>query len=1527
MKCKWFKKGLSALLSMAMCFSTMLSTSMPVFAATEVDAYMVDYPRSGDANYSATSWSHGAAQLMSGWSQTAYRYTTVHCIGSFEGQVAYCIEPGVPQQTGDHLTGQDESYWENYPASNNVTISPDTVKLLLGRIMQYGYQGNVSTSWRSQDPEGADKLSHAVATQLLVWETIVGERDASFNKVDPANYGAAPVLGYIREDHPLRSQIMAHYDSIVASVQNHTKVPSFCSRSLGSASSYEMKYDGNGYSVTLTDTNGVLSNYSFSSSEPGVRFSQNGNQLTITADEPVTGTIQVSASKAGGTRAGLVTWTDGNKGLGGIQDVITYGETVSDPINAYLLLEMEAVGTMHLVKTSEDGVVSGIPFTITGNGITKNVVTGDDGTIDISDLIAGTYTVTEQSSDQYEPQESQEVTIVGGQTSTVTFNNTLKRGSLEVVKSSEDNFVEGVTFHLYGTSLSGLEVDEYAVTDENGVARFEDVLISGENQYTIEEVDTAIRYVIPDAQNVSIQWDQVAERSFYNVLKKFTVTVTKTDSETGEPQGDASLAGAKYGIYKGGELIDVYYTDENGQFTTKEYICDTDWTIQEIEPSEGYLLDTTVHPVGADPGLYVVEHNTTSNDVTEEIIKGNIRLIKHIDAEDEDVETVPEEPESSMESETAEPALEEKELPAETPSAEESIEGTESSSVENEQAEVVSNSSEETVPQDPENTLSSAADVEAGTETPDTDTSQTETESEGSSASEPVDPGDIEASGGEGVIEQPEEGAVFEIYLASAGSYDAAKESERDLLVTDSDGIAISKDLPYGLYRVHQTEGMEGQAFVPDFTVYISTHGQTYSYILNNQTINSFIRIEKHDAETGKIIPAAGVGFQIRDLSTGELISQTIYYPTPVTINTFYTDDSGTLMLPNELPWGSYELIEVESCYGYVLDSEPVPFTVDGSSDVVTVTKNNMPQKGIIHINKTGEIFASVANEDELYQPVYEVAGLEGATYTITAKEDIVTPDGTVRYTAGEVVDTITTGPDGIASSKELYLGQYLVTEIEAPDGMTLNKEPQTVELVYAGQEVELTETSAGFYNERQHVSISLEKFMEADELFGIGNNGEAANVTFGLYAAETLTAADGSEIPADGLIEIVAVNADGTATCQSDLPLGSYYLQEIATDSHYLLTDEKFPVNFEYAGQDVPVVEISANNGEAIINELKYGSVSGIKTDENGEALEGALIGLFAPGTEEFIEDTALMTAVSAADGSFRFDNVPVGDWVLREIQQPEGFVLSEEQFPVTVSEDEQIVEITIQNEQIRGNITLTKYDADYPDNKLTGAVFEVYRDSNGNGTLDDGDELIGEMEETSEGVYWMEDLIYGGYFVKEKVAPEGFVLDENAYYVFVDTDGETYEVENEAGKGFLNEAMKGSLKIVKTTDDGKVEGFAFRVQGTNGYDMTFTTDENGEIFIDNLRIGEYVVTELENEASKGYKIADPVTVTLVADETLTVNVHNNKITVDVPKTGDDAPLMLWLALTVLGAVGVTGSAIFYVKKVRGTRKKKTNM
>lgn len=520
--------------------------------------------------------------------------------------------------------------------------------------------------------------------------------------------------------------------------------------------------------------------------------------------------------------------------------------------------------------------------------------------------------------------------------STVTFNNKLKRGSLEVIKSSEDDFVEGVTFHLFGTSLAGLPVDEYAITDASGVAKFENVLISGNEPYTVEEVDTAIRYVVPDDQTAPIQWKQVTKRNFENILKKFRVEVVKTDHVTGYAQGDASLAGAVYGLYQGDELIASYTTDANGSFISDYFICDSNWTLREISPSPGYLLDETIYPIPAEPGNFTVELNQIPMDVTEQVIMGRIRLIKHIDSELEDPESTPaaREQEAGMVMLAAVSVDDqpEEDVDGADVQTEETVSGNDAQTeTENTEPEV---SDEEA--QEPE---------ESGTE----ESAVPETEPETNPYEpDPVPMDEIEASGHEGIIEQPEKGAKFQIYLASAGSFESAREAERDELITDADGFAISKDLPYGRYVVHQTEGMEGQAFIPDFTVFIRSDEQTYSYILNNLTQSSFIRVEKHDAETGKIIPAAGVGFQVRDLSTGEIISQTVYYPTPVTIDTFFTNDEGWLMLPCELSYGQYELIEQETCFGYVLDSEPVPFTVDGTQDVVVVEKHNMPQKGMV---------------------------------------------------------------------------------------------------------------------------------------------------------------------------------------------------------------------------------------------------------------------------------------------------------------------------------------------------------------------------------------------------------------------------------------------------------------------------------------------------------------------------------------------------------------------------------------------------
>ena len=1375
-------------------------------AGEKTNVYMVDFPRDGDANYDGV-WGHNNLTLKNGWHTGSATHTNLKAIGSFSGNVGYCIEPGVYLSMGQSMTQYDENYFNNIQA--NGVISGDEIRQYIGRILQYGYRGTISTSWRSQNEAAANSIAHAYATQLLIWETIVGERDANFNH--KAASGCSNVKDVVNAAHPLRSKIFSYYDSMVASIQKHTVVPSFCNRSAGSAKTLELEWDGSKYTTTLTDANNVLSNYSFSASISGVSFSTNGNKLTVSMEKAPSDAFTITASKKNSVRRGVVVWSEGKHGTGSsVQDVVSYAQEVGDPVSGYVKMKV-SYGSCQIVKTSEDGKVDGINFTISGNGINQTVTTANGGKFQLDNLMPGVYTVTEQSIDKYVPQETHRVTVVAGQVATVNFNNVLKRGDLQVVKSSEDNLVEGVKFRLYGTSLAGIAVDQYAVTDANGVATFKDVLISGSEPYTVEEVDTEVRYVVPENQTAAIQWKSVTKRDFSNILKKFTVTVTKSDKEEGTAQGDATLAGAVYGIYKGETLVDKYVTDANGQFTTKEYICDTDWTVREITPSEGYLLDKTIHKVGADPKLYEVEHNLTANDVTEQVMKGNIAIIKHTDD-------------------------------------------------------------------------------------------------------------------GETKIETPEKGAEFEVYLKSSGNYDAAEEDERDTLVCDENGFAQSKDMPYGVYTVHQTKGWEGRELMSDFDVFISKDGQTYRYLINNANFESFIKVVKKDAETGKTIPYAGAGFQIYDPS-GNKVTMTFTYPTPTTIDTFYTDADGQLVTPEKLEYGKgYSLVEVQAPYGYVLDSTPVSFDVteenatqEGTIKLVKVEKPNMAQKGSISVEKTGEVFFGVnvsgeEGKDVIYQPVYKVKGLAGATYKITADEDVVTPDGTLRYHKGDVVDTITTDEEGTAKSKELYLGKYTVTETKAPEGMVINKDGHQVELTYAGQEVAVTETATSFYNERQKVKISLEKMLEQDETFGIGKNDELKNISFGLYAKEDIVSESGTVIPADGLIEIIGLAEDGTATVATDLPFGSYYIKEMATDEHYILNDEQYAFTFDYAGQDTETVEIKVNDGKPIENKLIYGSVSGKKVDENGEALAGAVIGIFKADETEFTAEHAFMTVKSGEDGSFAFKKVPYGNWIVKEIEAPEGFVLDGTAHAVTIDWNEQVIEAEITNEYIHGNIRLTKVDADYPDNKLTGATFEVYKDVNGDGKLDDKDELVGNLEETSVGIYEIQELLYGKYLVKETKAPEGFVLDEGVYSVSITEDEKTYDVENKAGVGFINQAMKGNLKIKKTSSDGKVEGFTFRITGVNGYDSTFTTDKNGEIFVDGLRIGEYTVSEVSDNVSAGYILPADKKITVQADSTVEIEMHNELR--DTPKTGDDSRTGLWMVLAGLSAAGIAATVIASKRK-----------
>lgn len=865
-------------------------------------------------------------------------------------------------------------------------------------------------------------------------------------------------------------------------MDNLNKKPSFNNTNIGTIVA--------GNSLTVTDTNKVLSDYpAFTKNGSGwsITHSKNSNSLTIKVDKSCTAS---SFKLANGEY-----YKDGTGDDDELLLYYPYGSEAYqkliysayyDPVSMAFSGSITSVGGMKLIKTSEDGVISGIKFHFTGpKDFSKTFTTDENGEIPLSGLAPGTYTITEESMDRYVPNQSKTITIASNQSTSVAFHNT---------------------------------------------------------------------------------------------LKKFRVNVTKQDYEKGHAQGDAKLGGAVYGLYKGDELVAQYTTDSNGSFTTDYFVCGTDWTVREISPSEGYLLNDSVYRVGADPRDYSIEYNTAPDmTVMEQVIKGKISIIKHTDD-------------------------------------------------------------------------------------------------------------------GETQIETPEKGAEFQIFLKSSGSFVNADKDERDTIICDQDGFASSKLLPYGVYTVHQTKGWDGREKITDFDVFINTDGKTYKFLINNKNFESYLKVVKLDKETGKRIPYEGAAFEIYD-SNNHRITMQYTYPQVTSIHTFYTNKEGYLITPEKLPYGDYTLKEVQAPYGYILDDTPIPFSIsqeNSSTDtgvtVVKVKARDVAQKGVINITKTGEIFSSVEENNGVYTPKYSVGNLKGAVFEIYAAEDITTLDGTVRYEQGTLVDTVTTDDDGVAKSKELYLGKYTVIEKTAPNGYVHNAAKYDAELTYAGQNVSVTSTDLSVYNDRQKISVSLKKEMDEDKTFNLGKNNEISFVQFGIYANEDIKASNGDIIPKDALITFANCDKDGNISFDCDLPVGfKWYAKEIATDAHYILSDTKYEFDTEYQGQDIKVIDIKVNNDKAIENNLIYGSVKGLKIDrETQETIKGATFGLFKSDTTEFAKDNAILTAVTDESGVFVFNNIPYGEYLIKELKPADGYLDNEDVFTVTIKDNEQVVELTAINDKV---------------------------------------------------------------------------------------------------------------------------------------------------------------------------------------------------------------------------------------------------
>ena len=1200
----------------------------------------------------------------------------------------------------------------------------------------------------------------------------------------------------------------------------------------------------------------------------------------------------------------------------------------ADTPNATITLEVVNIpvpGSVKIVKTSEDGVVDGVPFRIVGEGVDQTVETANGGVITVDGLRPGTFTITELVDDRYEPQNSQTVTVVSNQTATVTFDNVLKRGSVKVIKNSEDNMVAGIEFKLSGTSLSGHAVEQFATTDENGVAIFENVLISGHSPYVIEEINTGEQYIVPDAQETIVEWDAVSEVYFENILKRGTVKVTKTAD-------DGLTEGIKFHLYGtsfSGIPVDEYaVTNSEGIAVFEDVLMSSNLTLEEVNTPNRYVLPEK--QTVAVEWATVTEasfHNVTKK-WRADVFKVDYDLYYDTDmGGGVPVELVP--MALSLDSDAM---VEDYGYPYGVAQGDATLAGHTygvfdgdtlvDTYVTDENGYFLTdyypcgdnnwNIREISVAEDGGYLLSDEVywlDVDCGNYSVELNTEYLD-------VTEYVIIGKISiikhSDDGSTQIETPEVGAEFEVYLKSAGSYEDAKESERDYLICDENGFAETKWLPYGTYVVHQVSGKEGCELLPDFEVFISEEGRTYRFLANNSLFESHVKIVKTDAETGNTIPCANVGFQLYT-PEGELITMTYTYPQVTEVDTFYTNSDGYLITPEPLEYGKgYYLVEVSAPENYVLDPTPVYFDV--------VPDDTTDEDGV-----TGEVFATVTETDGVYQPVYKVQGLPGAVYDIIAAEDIYS-GGVLRYAKGTVVDTVTTLADKPVSSIELYLGKYTIVETKASYGTVLNTEPKDVELTYAGQEVEITEIAADMVNERQKAVVTLSKDMEQNDLFGIGGNGEISAVSFGLYVKETLTAADGTQIPAGALLEIATCAVDGSIVFTTDIPVGaSLYIKEYATDGHYKLSDTEYPVVYEYADQTVALVEIKVNNGEVIHNELKYGSIHGVKKDEDGNLRAGAVFGLFLSTTEEFTEENALMLATSGEDASFAFEQIPVGDFIVRELETGNpAFILNETLYPVSVTEDGQIIEIEVVNTFVRGSVAVNKVDKDNPETMLPGAGFEIYADVDENREFDPAiDTLVGAMTELETGAFRMDDLRYGGYFLHESTTPELYNGDDNYYYFRIETDGETVTVENVEGVGFVNAAKVGSIKIVKTSSDGKVEGFSFRVTGPNGYDEVFVTDANGEILIENLRIGDnYIISEVDDEAADGYILPEDKTAAVFEGAVTTVEMHNERepepVVPDNPKTGDTSNLALWFGLAGLSGAALIGLTFVSLKKRR---------
>ena len=1239
-----------------------------------------------------------------------------------DGEVAWCIEPGKLAHVGQN---------------NEYTIEEIGYTRELGYklayIAYYGYKVNPT-------------VDNYVLTQNLLWETIGTKAGNDF-------------YFYVSPQYPTRASQKAWQDAVMAKVNSVYTKPSF------GEGSYTIDV---GESITLTDTNNILSEYIVSASN-GLIVSKNGNQLTITATSSAaeSSKIQFTRNIASSAIGNLVAFK-----LGDSQAVSNV--RVSDPAQTSISITVNKYGSLNIAKRDDRGtLVPNTSFKISYNSNMSDPIgtytTGSDGTVTINELLPQTVYVQEVSVPDHLILDStiRSITIVPNETVYFSATNDWKQGKIQVVKKDAET---GEVVKKAGTQFDILNANNQVVatitTNSEGVA-LSDFLDYG--TYTVREKTAPDGYTVNVSETnpiAVIENNQTYTVDIFNDQVRGSITLKKEfdDTETGMV-GDAILEGVTYELH-----------------AHEDILAPADGSVLYAKDS---LIPNTTKQTDADGKITWTDLYLGSYDVHEVTSNGTVVV----------------------------------------------------------------------------NTVDVTADLEyADQNTPNVSVSVTHKDKPNE---QPYSLIKIGTDGSNGEVPALE-GAEFTAKLKSDVDrlgWDAAPTY--DVSTTDSKGYLESGLLPYGTYIVRETKTPDDHYSVPDFTVVItedSDEPQVWK-IFNDKEFEAVIALVKKDAETDKTVQLAGTTFKIRDLSTNEYVGYWEWNPLPHYVDSWTTDESGSVMTGDKLKPGEYQIEEITAPNGYVLNTEPVRFTVsmnvpyqtlpDGETPVITVILEDEPVKGQITVYKEGEMLTGVQqNADGSYSFVYEVMPQSDTEFQIVADADILDPsnDGTVLYEKDEVVETIMTSANGYVTSSDLPLGAYRVEEIKVQDGMVLNKEIKKVTLEYEDQTVEVVYGEASFLNERQKIELNISKADSATDE-------PLAGAKFGLYAAEDILDYQGDLLlEKDTLIETSVSDKDGKIIFDADFPLYKYYVKEIEAPIGYATTDEIFNIDGSYQGQDVAVIKAEKVFG----NDITQVEVSK-KDITTKDELPGATLAIYpADADGNPILGECFETWVSTTEPHIVKGLEINTYYVLRETVAPfdQGFVTSQDVlFYVEDTGEVQSVEMwddvtkvefsktDLSTGELIGGATLAVYPVDENGNILKGECFETWLT------------VAGET-------HTIYQLPVGNYALVEEVAPfdSGYITAEPVYFEVKDTsDIQQVVMEDDHTKVDFSKTdittgepvIGATLAVYPVDEDGNPKlGEAFETWVTDGTDHR----------IEYLPIGDYILRETVAPFDSGYVTAEDV-------------------------------------------------------------------